>query len=98
MWFQARYININSSNPHKDLMRPAESSQSVVPGPVASALSRNVLEMENLGPQLKPSGSATLELGTEQSTFFFIRAPGHSGVYYCLANTETECFYYLNFK
>ena len=46
-------------------MRQAEVSQSVVPGPVESALPRNVLEMENLGPQLKPSGSATLELGTE---------------------------------
>ena len=71
MWFQARFININSSNPHNDLMRQAEVSQSVVSGPVESALPRNVLEMENLGPQLKPSGSATLELGTEQFTFFY---------------------------
>ena len=52
-------------------MRQAEVSQSVVPGPVESALPRHVLEMENLGPQLKPSGSATLELGTEQFTFFY---------------------------
>ena len=71
MWFQACYMNINSSNLHNDLMRQAEDSQSAVPGPVPSALPRNMLEMENLGPQLKPSGSATLELGTEQPTFFY---------------------------
>lgn len=70
------------------LLLLASGSQSVVPGPVASAAPENLLEMQPHGPRPRPAEAETL--GVRPSELHWCQPPPH--IILCTGKSESSCF------